>query len=178
VKQAARLVRERGVPGASVNDVMGAAGLTRGGFYAHFTDKTAMVIEALAATFAEARTNLVETIPEEGEAWASRAADKYLTEAHLDAPGRGCVIVAAAADVARSEPALRKAFQQEVEGLVALFDQKLSDGCSREEAVAFLATCVGTMVMARAVHDRSVAREILAAGRRAASGIGRAKPRR
>ena len=43
IVSAARLLRERGVEGASVNDVMSDAGLTHGGFYKHFDTKDALL---------------------------------------------------------------------------------------------------------------------------------------
>ena len=53
VASAARLFRERGLEGASVGDVMAAAGMTHGGFYKHFDSKDALAGSALALAFAE-----------------------------------------------------------------------------------------------------------------------------
>src|SRR5262249_34851834 len=53
VASASRLLRERGLAGASVDDVMKAAGMTHGGFYKHFDNKEALVEAAMDAAFAE-----------------------------------------------------------------------------------------------------------------------------
>lgn len=161
------MMRERGLGGASVNEVMGAAGLTRGGFYAHFPDKAEMIAEALATAFAEAQENLLGSLPEEGDAWAERAAARYLSRKHIDKPGSGCVATTVGAEVARAEPVVKKAFQRGVEAMVAGIQKKL--GGTREEAITFLATCVGAVTLGRAVHDDGFVEEIRSATKAALS---------
>ncbi len=155
------MMRERGLAGASVNDVMGAAGLTRGGFYAHFPDKSEMLAEALDRAFAQAKEALVTSLDETGLAWIERAVGRYLSESHLDSPGTGCAAPALGADVARSEPVLRKAFQRGIDEMLKGIQEKLGPDASRAEAITLLSTFVGAMTLARAMHDRKAAREIL-----------------
>jgi TetR/AcrR family transcriptional repressor of nem operon len=164
------MMRERGLAGASVNDVMGAAGLTRGGFYAHFPDKDQMVAEALDCAFAEAMQQLVSSIPEDGEAWLERALGRYLSERHVDSPGTGCAVPSLGADVARSAPAVKRAFQRGVASMLEGIEKKLATGEGRQEAIAHLSTWVGALTLARAVHDRAMSREILDAAKRATRG--------
>lgn len=161
------MMRERGLAGASVNDVMGAAGLTRGGFYAHFPDKDEMVAEALGRAFEEAMAQLVTSIPEDGEAWLERAIGRYLSERHLDSPGTGCAVPALGADVARSAPTVKRAFQRGVASMVAAMEKKLASDEGRERSIALLSTWVGALTLARAVHDRAMAREVLEVAKRA-----------
>ncbi|MCO5975333.1 TetR family transcriptional regulator [Ideonella oryzae] len=54
VETASRLFRQQGVEGVSIADIMGAAGLTPGGFYKHFASKEALVDEAFALAFQQA----------------------------------------------------------------------------------------------------------------------------
>jgi AcrR family transcriptional regulator len=58
VREASRLVRERGAEAMGVDHVMDAVGLTRGGFYAHFDSKSALVTRAVEAAFEEALVRL------------------------------------------------------------------------------------------------------------------------
>lgn len=159
------MMRERGLGGASVNEVMGAAGLTRGGFYAHFSDKAEMIAEALGAAFAEAEENLIGSIPEGGGAWAEHAAARYLSRKHIDAPGSGCVVTSVGADVARAEPVVKRAFQRGIESMVKAIQKKL--GGRREDAIAFLAICIGAVTMGRAVYDDAFVDEIRLAAKAA-----------
>jgi TetR/AcrR family transcriptional repressor of nem operon len=101
---AGRLFRERGIEGASVGDIMGAAGMTHGGFYRHFASKEDLLAAALAKAFAAFARPLSEA-PSGETAQAFRA--RYLSQAHRAAPGEGCPAAALGADVAR-EKALRE----------------------------------------------------------------------
>ena len=49
VRAAAVLLREKGVHGVGVAELMKEAGLTHGGFYAHFASRDALLHEALVA---------------------------------------------------------------------------------------------------------------------------------
>ena len=53
VEVAARAIRRKGYDGAGVADVMNEAGLTHGGFYAHFASREAMLAEAADRAGAE-----------------------------------------------------------------------------------------------------------------------------
>src|SRR5258708_35125247 len=93
VRVAAKRFRERGLDGIGVADVMKEAGMTVGGFYKHFESRDELVTEALSAAF----TSL--------DAWEARAENlaqavrDYLSEAHRDAPGKGCALGALLGDV-------------------------------------------------------------------------------
>ena len=55
VKKASVKLRERGAHGIGVADLMKEAGLTHGGFYAHFASREALVVEAFV--YAMERSN-------------------------------------------------------------------------------------------------------------------------
>lgn len=168
VAQAARLFRERGIEGASVDEVMAAAGLTRGGFYAHFEDKTQLVAEAIRYAFDGAVENLFgPDMPTEPAAWRERAVRRYLSERHLDNPGDGCAATSLGTDAARSDQPVRDAMRQQVERVFRELERRMGGDptTARQRAISLLSTCVGAMTLARAVGDRSTAREILGACR-------------
>src|SRR5579859_1522265 len=97
---AARLVRERGIAGARVADVMKGAGLTVGGFYAHFASKTALINEALRRTTAALRARLFERIEEKPAAdRAEVILKRYLSPAHRDLKTDGCFMPAVIGEV-------------------------------------------------------------------------------
>src|SRR5215813_9130092 len=90
LKEAARLFRERGFGGAGVAEIMKAAGLTHGAFYAHFPSKEALEAEAVDHAFAESDSIYALTVeaPNNKQAFL----DSYLSKVHLDNTGAGCVI--------------------------------------------------------------------------------------
>src|SRR5215470_16137979 len=102
VKRAAVKLREKGAHGIGVADLMKEAGLTHGGFYAHFDSRDALVIEAVTHAMDRStekwRKMVSETPPEKRLA---KMVENYLTAAHRDDPGHGCAVPALSADIAR-----------------------------------------------------------------------------
>ena len=153
VKQASRLFRERGFQNVSVGEVMKAAGLTHGAFYAHFGSKEELQAAAVAygQKVSLGRVQLSNGKKSKGP----YAADRYLSQWHRDNPGDGCTMAALAQEVARSTPELRAAFEQGFEEIVS------ASGGDRKEAIFRLAAMVGGVVLARAVQDPRLSDEIL-----------------
>src|ERR1700733_2403132 len=85
LESASRLLREKGISGARVADVMRGAGLTVGGFYAHFKSKEALVDDALRRTAREMRAQLFALLDEKPPGDRLEVVVKrYLSGAHRD----------------------------------------------------------------------------------------------
>ena len=167
VEAAARLFRGRGYRDTSVDDLMADAGLTRGGFYAHFESKAALLSAALEAAFAEARCNLFEgrLASLRGEAWVRAAATRYLSPAHQERAGAGRAPPPLGAEVARAEPEVRDTFEAEVRAVLDAMTERL-DG-DRARALRLLSTWVGATLLSRAVRSPRLADAIRRAAREA-----------
>ena len=174
VKKASVRIREKGAHGIGVADLMKDAGLTHGGFYAHFDSREALVIEAFAHAMdrsTERWRKLVETIPPEKR--MASIVETYLTPLHRDDPGHGCAITALGAEIARESPKTRKAFAAKLEQMVDMIADQIPDvprKAARKQALATLSTMVGTLVMARIAGSGEFSDDILGAGRDAALG--------
>jgi TetR/AcrR family transcriptional repressor of nem operon len=162
LKQAARLFRERGFDGAGVADIMKAAGLTHGAFYAHFPSKGALEAEALEQAFAQSGRQIYKLTANASDPKAAFI-QSYLSVAHRDNPGSGCAIAALGPEVVRSSAA-RGPFTQQVklaiERMVGRFRWKRK-GDARPNAIHLLSAAVGALVLARAVDDPALSDEIL-----------------
>ncbi len=159
VEVAATLFRERGLHGVGVADIMGAAGLTHGGFYGQFANKDALAAEAFETA-----------LTDNGRGQLDSLVSNYLSIAHVRAPGMGCPVAALANDVAREAPdsPVRSRFTRGVRGMVDLMAAlvpKTPKQKRRQRALSSLATLVGAVVLARAVDDEALAEEILGAAR-------------
>src|SRR5579864_8406171 len=86
LQEAARLFRERGFDGAGVAEIMTAAGLTHGAFYAHFPSKEALEAEAVECAFAQSGRR-VYALTAEARDKKQAFLDEYLSAAHRDDPG-------------------------------------------------------------------------------------------
>jgi TetR/AcrR family transcriptional regulator, transcriptional repressor for nem operon len=168
---------ERGL-GVSVADVMGAAGLTHGGFYKHFESKDELTAVACTNAFAEAAEDWESYTAETSNGATARESlvENYLTSVNRAAPGEGCPMAALATDVSRSadDSPVREAFHQGFEHLVDILTKTQSPGSAagdqRKRALGDISAMVGALVLARATAGSGVSNEIMAATRRALLG--------
>ncbi|MBR1190653.1 TetR/AcrR family transcriptional regulator [Bradyrhizobium sp. AUGA SZCCT0160] len=171
VKKASVRLREKGAHGIGVADLMKEAGLTHGGFYAHFDSREALVIEAFAYAMDRSterwRKVADETPPDKRLA---TIVENYLTPVHRDDPGHGCAIPTLGAEIARESAKTRKAFAAKLEAMIDMMADQILDvprKVARKQAVAALATMMGTLVLSRIAGNGEFSDEILAAGREA-----------
>src|SRR3979490_1626039 len=149
VKKASVGLRERGAHGIGVADLMKDAGLTHGGFYAHFDSREALVIEAFAYAMdrgTECWRKLAEQTPAHKR--LATIVDSYLTPVHRDDPGRGCAIPTLGAEIARESPKTRKAFAAKLEQMIEMIAAQIPDvprNTARNQAMASLATMRGAV---------------------------------
>lgn len=171
VKRAAVRLREKGAHGIGVADLMKEAGLTHGGFYAHFDSREALVIEAMEHIMersTERWRKLGEQAPPEKR--FATIVDFDLNSAHRDDPGHGCAVPTLGAEIARETPKTRKAFATKLEEMIDMLASLVPDAspkAARKQAMAAIGTMMGALVMARIAGNSEFSDEILAAGREA-----------
>src|SRR5712692_247889 len=171
VKKASVRLREKGAHGVGVADLMKEAGLTHGGFYAHFDSREALVIEAFADAMdrsTERWRKLAEQTPPEKR--LATIVGTYLTPLHRDDPGNGCAVPTLGAEIARESPKTRRAFAAKLEQMIDMMADQILDvppKAARKQAMASLATMMGTMVMSRIAGTGEFSDEILDSGREA-----------
>src|SRR5215204_4033728 len=157
VHAAARAIRRSGYSGTGVADIMKDAGLTHGGFYAHFDSREAMLAEAADRAGAES-VAMLERIA------AAAAPEKaletligaYLSSEHLERPETGCPMAALGSEMPRQAPEVRRAATRRIKEAIDLVARQLPDWgkpSAHEQALATLSTMVGALVLARAVED-------------------------
>lgn len=171
VRKASVRLREKGAHGIGVADLMKEAGLTHGGFYAHFDSREALLIEAFGYAMDRSmeywRKTTADTSPEKRLA---TIVDSYLTAVHRDEPGRGCAVPTLGAEIARESPKARKAFAAKLEQMVEMIAETMIDlppKAAHKQAAAALATMMGTLVLSRIAGNGEFSDDILAAGREA-----------
>jgi TetR/AcrR family transcriptional repressor of nem operon len=180
VKKASVRLREKGAHGIGVADLMKDAGLTHGGFYAHFDSREALVIEAFADAMdrsTERWRKLAEQTPPDKR--LATIVESYLTPIHRDDPGHGCAIPTLGAEIARESPKTRKAFAAKLEQMIEMLSAQIPElprKAARKQAMAAIATMMGTLVLARIAGSGEFSDEILGAGRDAVLDRAAAKP--
>jgi AcrR family transcriptional regulator len=157
VEAAARAIRRSGYSGTGVADIMKDAGLTHGGFYAHFDSREAMLAEAADRAGAESVATLERIAsgapPEKALQTLMRA---YLSKEHVEGPETGCPMAALGSEMPRQAPEVRRAATRRIKEAVDLVARQLPEWGkpgAHEKALATLSTMVGALVLARAVDD-------------------------
>ncbi len=164
VAAAAKMMRERGIEASSLADVMGAAGMTHGGFYKHFDSKDELAREAVRYAFDDIAARFDRRRAELGVEAAVRAyIDEYLSRQHLAEPGLGCPVAALGADAGRHSDSLGPEFVAGAEKLIARIGAGDDSPQARARAIRRLTQMVGAVVAARAVGPGKLREEILAA---------------
>lgn len=166
VEGARILFNRHGFDHVTIDQLMGEVGLTRGGFYVHFTNKEEVFAEA-TASFLDGRGAVwreeAGVDPTAGQVeMAQRMVASYLSRKHLHDSDGQCPLIAYATDVARAGPQVRESYRKLLEGMVSLFEHNLADGgeTGREGALSLAALCIGGMVVARALPGSPISEDI------------------
>jgi TetR/AcrR family transcriptional repressor of nem operon len=166
VETAARLFREKGFDGIGVADLMKTAGLTHGGFYGQFSSKEDLAAQACARALADSEKKWERLTSDKGKDPLKALAASYLSARHRDDAGNGCAFVALGAEAPRWGRAVRCVFTEALLARIKRLIQYVpgqSEKARRERAIATMASLVGGLVLARAVHDPRLSDEILKA---------------
>jgi AcrR family transcriptional regulator len=176
LRAAARAIRKHGYEGVGVADVMKDAGLTHGGFYAHFESRDALLAAAAEQAGLESAESLSRAIAKAKPGDELMAiVDTYLADSHVTAAeqGLGCAIAASGTEVPRQCPEVRRAVTRRIKDLIGLVEQQLpgwGKSAAHEKAMSVVATLVGALMLARAVDDAQLSRDIRKAARELSRG--------
>jgi AcrR family transcriptional regulator len=157
VDAAARAIRRSGYNGAGVAEIMKDAGLTHGGFYAHFGSREAMLAEAADRAGGEAVALMQQvggSVPPQQALQAMVQA--YLSEAHVKSIETGCATAALGSEMPRQAPEVRRAATRRIKEMIDLITRQLPDWGqpgAHEHALVTVSTMIGALVLARAVDD-------------------------
>jgi len=163
---AADLFREHGFDGVGIDDIMAKAGLTRGGFYAHFKSKADLFANVLEMEPAFNRM-LAERQTGSREAAQNGALDvlaTYLDPDNINYVTATCPMVSLARDVDKAGPPGRVALSKVITDLIALFKNGMAAANAQQldaRALSILALSIGGVTMARTADNPALAAKIL-----------------
>lgn len=173
LESAERLVRAKGIAGARVADVMKGAGLTVGGFYAHFASKESLVDETIRRTAAHTRARLFAGLEDKEEKDRARLVlERYLSSVHRDECEEGCPFPAIVGEVATGAPEHREVLAEQTGAFASELGSLLPSAEAPERrhlALGLFALMYGGLALARALRGTPLSDEVL----RACRSIGR-----
>jgi TetR/AcrR family transcriptional repressor of nem operon len=165
LKAAAPFLKQNGTEGASVDEIMKAAGLTSGALYSYFKNKDDLCTQAICSALDVRLDGYRGIVREHGKAGLKRIVADYLSKAHACEVGGGCTFAALGSDMAKASPRAKRAYEERIQVLVEIFVDGLGSGSEtvrRARARHILSTMLGAMMFARAMDDSRAANEFLA----------------
>lgn len=169
LEAAARAIRRSGYAGTGVADIMKEAGLTHGGFYAHFESREAMLAAAADRAGAQSVATLERFVAQVPPQNALRAlVTAYLSKGHVESAEVGCPAAALGSEMPRQAPEVRRAATRRIKEMIDLVSRHSpgwGEPGAHERALVATATMVGALVLARAVDDPKLSASILDAAR-------------
>lgn len=167
---ASKAIRRAGFQGVGVADIMKQAGLTHGGFYAHFASRDALLAEALDHAGHQSAARIAKGIAlreAKGASPLRALVENYLSDRHLGGTENGCAVAALVSEMPRQSPEVRAAAAQRVRSLIATVQRTLPEGTAPGRAAAIASQLVGALQLARTLGDNAEGRALLADSRAA-----------
>jgi TetR/AcrR family transcriptional regulator, transcriptional repressor for nem operon len=164
VATTAEAIRREGIDRPSIPSLMERAGLTHGGFYAHFKDRDELITAAVAA----AAQQTAERVFTDDHS-LDDVLDAYLSPEHVADPSAGCVVASLGTDAPRQSASVRAGLVAAARGILAMIERKLhprrvAPGF-HDDSLVHASTMIGAVVLARLVDDPSLRDRILDAAR-------------
>lgn len=166
ITSSSRLFREKGYDGIGVATLMQAAGLTHGGFYKQFKSKDDLIAQATRVAMEQSRDRLADLDRKNGDTSLEALVQSYLSAAHRDALGQGCVLAALGAEAARHGADVQSVIADGVRGYVEVIRERMPSGTGdggRQAALAAVSTLVGALILSRAVGTADLSDDLLQA---------------
>jgi TetR/AcrR family transcriptional repressor of nem operon len=166
IESARKLFNRHGFESVSIHQIMAGAGLTHGGFYSYFNSKSDLYAEVLNCFFTDPNWKScwegVKVDLSSGDVGA-QVVRAYLSRQHFENVEDSCPMVALPTDVARSGKSARSAFETVFRSMVSVLERSLVQNGRQHRATAqsIASLCIGGMVVARALVDRTLADELL-----------------
>lgn len=149
--------RGNGFTATGVDAVMSDAGLTHGGFYAHFSSKADLLTAVIAHSTENPSCNALfsRVAHLQGIAFVEAAIAEYLSRWHRDNPADGCTIPTLGAELPRISADLGAAMGRPVLGLNTRLRNALPppEDTVDARAAALLSLMVGGVITARTLPD-------------------------
>lgn len=165
---AATRIREAGLDGISVGELMKSVNLTHGGFYGHFESRAHLIAAALEQALADGEKASATYVGVGDKLTVKSILNNYLSPTHRDHPSSGCAIPTLAGEAARAEPEVRAIMAQQLAKSIKVMEEALGDDAHDAEqfAVSAWSMMVGAMLISRVMADDPQADRVLALARK------------
>ena len=167
---ASRLFKKHGYSATGIDQIMNEAGLTAGGFYAHFKSKTDLLEQAIEHSLKHSRQLLTrDTEHLTGEVKVKTIMARYISLLHRDLPEKGCVLPALASEIYRgtkkSNDIIGKYLSRWADFLSQNMPGAESAAEKKQKALNMISQAVGAVLLSRMVKESNLSDEIITSAR-------------
>jgi AcrR family transcriptional regulator len=155
--------KKHGFNASGMATLAASAGVTTGALYKHFDGKADLFAAVISAEL-ERTARMYDKVDRANDADATQVLAGYLSLRHVKHPEQGCPLPTLTPEVARADDAAKAAYRA---GLLEVHATLRRLTATPEDAWTLMAQNVGAVMLARAVPDEELQREILAALRQA-----------
>lgn len=165
---AATKIRESGLEGVSVGELMKSVNLTHGGFYGHFESRSQLIAAALEQALADSDKAVADQVGEPGGLTVKAIVNNYLSPVHRDHPSSGCAIPTLAGEVGRADTEVRAIMARQLVKSFETMAQALGEGAEDAEqfSVSAWSMMVGAVMISRVLADDPLADRVLTLARK------------
>ena len=173
IEKSAPLFNKRGYAGTSMNDIMEATGLTKGGLYGHFQSKDEIAGLAFEYAYNKVRTELVAVIRQQQTSLEKLYAIVNFYRSYTNRPqiDGGCPVQNTAVDADDAYPFLKKKARAALNEFLGGIEQVIQNGIKykefkdavdpKKEAEIIYAQIAGAIMMAKLADDVNLLNRIL-----------------
>ena len=163
IESAGKGIRQHGYGGIGVDGIAKAAGVTSGAIYGNFGSKDKVFEATVESGMRELAQGVIHWRETQGELWLSPFVEWYLSLQRRKDTAGGCALPGLTADVARAGKNVHKAYEEQLNKVVAVVADGLTHDDPQvrsERAWAILAALTGAVMISRACHSSELATEI------------------
>jgi TetR/AcrR family transcriptional repressor of nem operon len=157
VAAAAHRIRQSGLTGFSIADVMKDADLTHGGFYGHFNSRDELVAAALDGALRESKLVYESDL----QLSLKQVVTQYLSRAHRDTPSAGCAVVALASEIPRADDESRTVMDAHLKRYFQKIGEALGGDSNHELAIPIVCMMNGALTLSRLLDDKALSDKVL-----------------
>jgi AcrR family transcriptional regulator len=168
---AVRFFLQQGYDKTAIGEIMQDAGLTHGGFYAHFSNKGELYIEAMNHAAKNGRLTAHLKNGKQGEVWLEGVLEDYLSLDHAEGKEDPCPLAFLVTDIASRESDVRRAYTRIYKSINRFISRQTMDDPRKnsDDIYALTAMMIGGVAISRAIDDPKLAKRLLQSCRESAS---------
>ncbi len=163
LESAVRCFLQQGYEKTGISEIMQDAGLTHGGFYAHFSSKGELYIEAMTHAAKHGRFTAHLKNGQKGPAWFQGLLEGYLNLDHVEGHESPCPLAFLVTDIATRESEVRQTYERLYKSMNRYISRRVMDGSKRtkDDIYAITAMMIGGVAVSRAINDPKLAKRLL-----------------